>query len=156
MFMGKSSEIITNIRKIMRAIDLHSNQLVQKYNMTGPQLVLCNTLIENGKLTVSELAKKIHLSKATVVSILNRLSVKGFITRQKDNIDKRKVFVIPTEQLQKVFIENPPNLLQEQFVEQFENLKEWEQSLILSSFERVAEMMHATKIDASPIFHSQN
>jgi len=149
--MAKHNEIIMNIRRIIRAIDLHSNQLVREYNMTGPQLVLCNALIQNNKLTVSELAKEVHLSKATVVSILDRLSAKGYITRHKDNIDKRKVLVIPTEQLREMYVKNPPNLLQEDFIAQFKKLKDWEQSLILSSFERVADMMHVTKTDESPI-----
>lgn len=154
--MTKSNDIVINIRKIIRAIDLHSNQLVQKYNMTGPQITLCNALIEDQKLTVTELSEKVHLSKATVVSILDRLCAKEFVRRQKDTADKRKVFIFPTQKLIDLYSKAPPNLLQEVFINRFEQLKEWEQSLILSSFERVAEMMHAEKIDASPIFYAKS
>ena len=36
-------------------------------------------------------------------------------------------------------------------MEQFKELREWEQSLILSSLQRVASMMNAEHIDASPV-----
>lgn len=141
--MAKSNEILISIRKITREIDLHSNKLTREYNLTGPQLTLCSALIEHQQLTVSELARAVYLSKATVVSILDRLSTKGYIDRRKDHVDKRKVFVTPTAALRRLFDETAPNLLQEKFSLQFERLKPWEQSLILSSFERVADMMHA-------------
>jgi hypothetical protein len=44
-----------------------------------------------------------------------------------------------------------PDLLQEEFLTEFRKLKSWEQHLILSSVERVATMMDAQDIDASPI-----
>jgi DNA-binding MarR family transcriptional regulator len=151
--MDKSSEILTQIRKIIRAIDLHSNKLVQRYNMTGPQLIICTTLISHGMLTVTDLAKEVHVSKATVVSILDRLTKKDYIERVRDNKDKRKVYVKPTERLVTFIKQNPPNLLQENFIKKFEGLEKWEQSLILASFERVSDMMNATEIEAAPIFH---
>ena len=51
---------------------------------------------------------------------------------------------------EKVF-ETAPNLLQENFVEVFYKLEDWEQTLILSSLQRVASMMGAKKLDAAPI-----
>ena len=41
--------------------------------------------------------------------------------------------------------------MQEEFIERFKNLDEWEQNLLLSSFSRVAQMMDASKIDAAPL-----
>ena len=36
-------------------------------------------------------------------------------------------------------------------VQQFQDLRDWEQSMILTSLERVAHMMDAQHIDASPV-----
>lgn len=153
ILMNKSNEILTQIRKIIRAIDLHSNKLMQRYNMTGPQLIICTTLVKHKKLTVTDLANEVHVSKATVVSILERLTKKEYIERVRDSEDKRKVIVKPTQKLIAFLEKNPLNLLQENFIQKFEDLKEWEKSIILASFERVSDMMNATEIEAAPILH---
>lgn len=46
---------------------------------------------------------------------------------------------------------NAPKPLQESFVQQFQDLHDWEQTMILSALERVAYMMDAQHIDASPV-----
>lgn len=152
--MDKSRELIRSIRKIIRSIDLHSNQLVQRYGLTGPQLVICSSIIEHKKLTVTRLSSNVDLSKATVVSILDRLEGKSLIVRCRDTKDKRQVFIQPTEKLSLMFKDNPPQLLQDFFIERFDNISGWEQSNILSAFERVAEMMKADQLDASPLLHT--
>lgn len=151
--IDKTSEILTQMRKIIRAIDLHSNKLMKKFNMTGPQLIVSTTLMLHNKISVTDLAEKVHLSKPTLVSILDRLALKNYIFREKDEKDKRKVYIKPTCELLKFLENNPPNLLQESFTDKFSALPDWEQSLILSSFEKVADMMKATEIEAAPILH---
>jgi len=41
--------------------------------------------------------------------------------------------------------------LQQRFVREFEQLEDWEQAQLLSSLERVATMLDARDIDASPV-----
>ena len=48
-------------------------------------------------------------------------------------------------------IKKAPTPLQDEFIERFDRLEDWEQSLILSSLQRVAAMMNAGDIDASPV-----
>ena len=45
---------------------------------------------------------------------------------------------------------NAPRPLQEHFVERFSQLKEWEQSQMVATVQRIASMMDAEDIDASP------
>ena len=44
-----------------------------------------------------------------------------------------------------------PQPLQEHFIQKFCELEAWEQSLLLSSMQRIALMMDATEIDAAPV-----
>lgn len=153
--MGKSQEkcddLLVSLRKIIRAIDLHSKQLVQKYGLTGPQMLLLKTASDIGEgINSKQLAEKMSLSQATVTSILDRLVEKGYITRKKSLKDKRKVLIYTTEKAKAIFRQNP-TLLQEDFISRFEALKDWEQTLILSSLQRIAEMMHAKTIEAAPV-----
>jgi hypothetical protein len=48
-------------------------------------------------------------------------------------------------------IENGPPLLQEDFARRFSRLEDWEQTLLLASLQRIASLMDAQRIDASPV-----
>ncbi len=143
-------DVLVSIRRIMRAIDLQSRQLVRSTGLTGPQLLLLKELIQAGDSTVTSLAERVSLSQATVTDILKRLESRKLITRTRLQTDKRCVEVSVTN-LAKELVEQSPPLLQEKFVEQFTNLKSWEQHQLLSSLKQVAYMMDAKDIDASPV-----
>lgn len=150
----KSDEILTLLRKITRAIDLHSKQLVKKYGLTGPQMLLLKIVLEQQEVTSSHLAEIANLSLPTVTSILDRLSQKGYLVRTRSQTDKRKIYVTATPEAEVLFA-SQPSLLQEQFVKRFYELKDWEQSQLISSLSRVSDMMSAEHIDASPFLESK-
>ena len=50
---------------------------------------------------------------------------------------------------------NAPQALQEHFINKFSSLAQWEQSQLLSSMERLSEMMNADEIDAAPLLELQ-
>lgn len=139
---GKTDLLLMEIRKITRSIDLYSKQLEFKYGLTGPQLLLLKSLLKTNSFEINSslLAKQVSLSQATITSILDRLCEKGYVTREKTNPDKRKTTIRVTDKAKKIFKKNPP-LLQESFIKKFNELEAWEQSLILSSFERISSMM---------------
>jgi hypothetical protein len=45
-----------------------------------------------------------------------------------------------------------PSLLQADFIDRFNRLKDWEQSLLLSSLQRIASMMESEEMEAEPVF----
>lgn len=144
-----SEQVIVALRRVIRAVDLHSRTLVESHGLTGPQALMLKAL-QNGSLTAGELASRVNLSQATVTDILNRLEQRGRITRIRDTQDRRRVLVQMTETGFAVLEKSPP-LLQEQFVQRFNQLQDWEQSQLLSSLQRIAGMMDAEDIDAAPV-----
>ncbi len=145
-----ANHVMAALRRIIRAIDLHSRALVQRFGLTGPQLVVLKALIETSPLSVSSLAAAVNLSQATVTGILDRLERKSMVTRERDSRDKRKVMVSPTSAAEDALAGAPP-LLQEHFTEAFENLADWEQTQILSSLQRIVTLMEAGNVEAGPI-----
>jgi DNA-binding MarR family transcriptional regulator len=99
-------------------------------------------------ITVGELAKHVSLSQATVTSIIDRLEPKGLVIRQRSGVDRRKVYLKLGPAAREVLHERP-SLLHHGFVEEFESLAEWEQHLILSSVQRVADMMSDADLEKS-------
>lgn len=143
-------EVLVALRRITRAIDLHSRSLVQSHGLTGPQALLLKILLVSGKTTVGALAQQVSLSQATVTDILNRLEKRGLVCRIRSEVDRRRVNVEATEEASHLLGDSLP-LLQEQFAERFNCLQEWEQTLMLSTLQRVSAMMDARDLPVSPI-----
>jgi DNA-binding MarR family transcriptional regulator len=145
-------EVITALRRVIRAVDLHSRTLAASHGLTGPQALILKAL-QNGGLAAGALAKNVSLSQGTVTDILKRLEQKKLIKRIRDSKDRRKVLVEITRQGQ-VILEQSPPLLQEHFIDRFSNLQDWEQNLLLSSLQRIAKLMDAEDLDAAPVLSS--
>jgi DNA-binding MarR family transcriptional regulator len=143
-------DLLISLRKIIQAIDIHSRTLNKKFGLTGPQLIILQEISNHKQIAITPLSKVTSLSQATVTDITKRLETKGYIVRQKREDDKRSTHITLTKTGEDI-IDNLPPLLQEIFINRFSKIEDWEQMMILSSFERVVNLMAAEKIEASPI-----
>ena len=134
--------VLSTLRQIIRAIDIHSRYLSKQYGLTGPQLIVISEVGRYGPMMIGDLARRISLSQATVTTILDRLELKELATRERDSRDKRRVYVNITDKARDL-LERHPNFLQDAFVRRFNALEDWEQTLILSSIQRLSAMMNA-------------
>lgn len=146
-------EVLISLKRIIRAIDLHSKQLVNKYGITGPQALVLKRIIYYKKVPSGILARDVNLSHATVTSILDRLEKHHYIIRIPALDDKRKVLIEATDDAIKIF-KNAPPLLQEEFISAFHKLEPWEQTLMLSTLQRIGTMMDAKNIPVSPLLET--
>jgi DNA-binding MarR family transcriptional regulator len=153
--MKTHDQVLISLRKIIRAIDLHSKRLERESGLTGPQLLLLRLIAGSGQLTAGVIAREVSLSQATVTSIIDRLERKGLLQRVRNTEDKRKVMLHLTA-AGEAALEQAPPLLQESFIKRFDQLEGWEQSLILSSLQRIGEMMNASELDAAPLLDSSD
>jgi len=132
--------ILVALRRIIRAVDLHSRQLADRSGLTGPQLVLLRQAARMTKPTASELADAIHLSRATVTGILDRLEMRGLIERVRNGHDRRSIFVqVTAEGIDQ--LKAAPSGLQERFLHGLGQLEPWEQTNLLATLQRVVYMM---------------
>ncbi|WP_372765811.1 MarR family winged helix-turn-helix transcriptional regulator [Pseudoalteromonas sp.] len=148
--MEKYEELLVSIRKVIRAIDLHSKQLNKSSGLTGPQLLIMQEIARIKGVTAGAVAKEINLSAATVTNILDRLESRGLIERVRSKEDKRRVSLFLTD-IGRTSLIDAPQPLQEHFIQNFCALEQWEQSLLLSSMQRIATMMDASDLDAAPM-----
>lgn len=143
-------EVLITLRRLIRATDLHSKQLVKTAGITAPQLLLLRAINDQGEVTIGEIANEVSLSQATVTTILDRLEKKQLVYRVRSNQDKRKVHAYLTDAGLDL-LNNAPLPLQEHFIRHFKDLKDWEKMMILSSLQRVVQMMDAQHLDAAPM-----
>ncbi len=148
--LNSIEEVLVALRRVIRATDLHSKHLAKTTGLTAPQILLLQTIRDKGEVTIGELATEMSLSQATVTTILDRLEKRELVFRERSRRDKRKVHAYLTESAMAV-LKEAPIPLQEHFARQFGDLQDWEQSMIIASLQRVAQMMDAQDIDASPV-----
>ena len=153
--MSKEEQLLIALRRVIRAIDLRSKQLSRDIGLTGPQLIIMQNIAKSPGIMVREIADSINLSAATVTNILDRLETRELTTRIRSTTDKRRVGVFLTTQGETI-LETAPRPLQDHFIERFSQLKEWEQSQLVSTMQRIASMMDADGIDAAPLLEVGN
>lgn len=146
-------DVLIALRRVIRATDLHSKFLAKTTGLTTPQMLLLQILSQKGAITVGELAGGMSLSQATVTTILDRLEKRELVTRRRSTTDRRKVYVHLTETASAMLLEAPVPL-QQQFAQRFGELEHWEQTQLLASLQRLASMMNASTLEASPLLHS--
>lgn len=148
--LNSIEDVLVALRRVIRATDLHSKHLAKTTGLTSPQILLLQTIRDQGEVTIGEIASEMSLSQATVTTIIDRLEKRGLVYRERSKTDKRKVHAHLTDDAIET-LKSAPIPLQDQFARQFENLQDWEQAMIISSLQRVAKMMDAQNIDASPL-----
>jgi DNA-binding MarR family transcriptional regulator len=149
--LSTEDQIVAAIRRIMRAVDLHSRHLAEEHGLTGPQLATLQAASRLGEASsTGALARAVHLSGPTVTGILDRLAKRGLVERSRDGQDRRSVTITITRRGEEV-LAAAPSLLQDRFRAELARVEDWEQTMILAMLQRIAAMMDAESLDASPV-----
>lgn len=146
-------EVLITMRRILRAISLQSKQLSSRYGITTPQLLAMRALVHGPGLSIGDLSKAINLSQATVTAIVDRLESREMVRRERSTSDRRRVIVQLTEVGLEV-LASAPSPIQEAFIQSFSKLAQWEQTLVLSTLQRVATMMDVQDVAVAPLLAS--
>lgn len=142
--------VLRALRRIIRAVDMHSKLLQQSQDITAPQLVCLLALVRQGPLTIKALSQAIDLSPSTTVGVVDRLAAKGLAERSRSAADRRQVLVSATPAGRQM-AQQAPSPLQNRLVERLAAITTGEQRVLARSLERLVELMGAADIDASAI-----
>lgn len=148
--MDKLHEALISIRRILRASDIHAKKLGKITGLKTSQLLVLQSLEEFGEMTVGQIAAKVNLAQASTTSLVDKLQAMGFVSRERGDTDKRKVFVRLTEQGRSI-LDRAPMALHDRFSDNFNSLEEWEQTFLIAALQRVSGMMDASDIDVAPV-----
>jgi DNA-binding MarR family transcriptional regulator len=123
---------------------------MERFSVTGPQLIALQELSRLGQVPVGVLARQVHVSHPTMTGILDRLEKRGLARRTKDTEDRRRITASVTPEGLRL-LEAAPSPLQNRFRSEFAKLEEWEQTQMLATLQRIASMMDAEELEASPL-----
>lgn len=151
--MGVENRVATAliaIRRILRASEFASRDLARASGLTVSQTLVLQILDKEGDVGAGRIAAAAKLSQATVTALLDRLEQRDLVRRIRDPLDGRRVTVQLTADGRHL-LAGTPDMLQNQFADRFSRLADWEQAQIIAGLERVASLLDAGEIDASPI-----
>lgn len=138
------------LRRVLRATELFNRELAQSVGLTAAQFRVLQIVAEKDHCTATEISMRMHISQATVTSLVDRLVDKKMVLRERSQVDRRQTNIIATD-AGRAAIEAAPDPLQQRFVRKFSALQDWEQAMLIAALERVAVMLDADAIDASPV-----
>ena len=145
-----TEHVLVALRRIIRASDLRSRQLAKQTGLTTAQLIVLRAIARLGEVTTRTISLEVSLSPATVTTIMDRLSERGFIERYRSATDRRVVHTRLTRKGRST-LEAAPALLQEEFTQRFRELPRTEQRKLVSTLDQVARMMDAGELDCAPL-----
>ncbi|RMC34309.1 MarR family winged helix-turn-helix transcriptional regulator [Paracoccus alkanivorans] len=149
---NRLNEALIALRRILRATELYERELAQAARLTPAKLRVLQILAsrEGGSATPTALANQMGVSQATVTALVDQLQKREMVSRQRSSMDRRQTNVVIAEAGTEA-LKNAPSALQQHFVRNFEKLENWEQQMVLAVLERVAAMLNAGEIEASPV-----
>ncbi|WP_407496165.1 MarR family winged helix-turn-helix transcriptional regulator [Pseudooceanicola sp. MF1-13] len=148
-------ESLIALRRILRATDQYERDLASAAGLTPAQLRVMQIIAGRpGQMdTPKALAGRMGVTQATVTSVVDKLVARGMVERRPSELDRRQTNVVLTERGEAALL-SAPDALQQRYVREFVKLADWEQAQLVASLERVAAMMDAHLIDASPVLTS--
>ena len=144
-----------SLRRIVKAIEDYSHEVSGRFGVTGPQLWALKTISHEGSLPLGELSKKMYLDPSTISGVIDRLENKGYVTRDRNQEDRRVVKVRLTPAGESL-VENAPNPAQGKMIHGLRKLGEDELSTIYHSVEKLVEIMEARNLKVTFFFDQEN
>lgn len=148
------SEIMQSLRRIFKAIQDYSHEVSDKFGITGPQLWALKTISQNENLSLSDLSKRMYLHPSTITGVMDRLEKKGYVKRNRDQVDRRVIYLQLTAEGKKL-VKRAPNPVQGRMIYGLRNLKKGELSLIYDSVKKLVEIMEAQNLKVTFFFDQE-
>ena len=148
--MDRTDQSLIALRRILRATEIYGRKLANAAGLTAVQFRVLQIVADRGSCTATEIANQMRVSQATVTALVDKLVKHGVVLREKSETDRRQTNIVITEAGRNT-IRRAPDALQQRYVRKFEALEDWEQAQLVASLERVATMLDAETIDASPV-----
>ncbi|MCB1354781.1 MAG: MarR family transcriptional regulator [Rhodobacteraceae bacterium] len=153
MNMSQTSEtstaLLKSIRRLARALDMHSRHINRESGLTLPQLIVLRCVRELGEVTGRAISEAADLSPPTVVGILDKLETKGLIERYRSTRDRRIVHT-RLSGTGRALLDRSPSPLGARFETRFMALEARERAEILEAFRKAADLALEPAVQEAP------
>jgi DNA-binding MarR family transcriptional regulator len=146
------TDVLINIRKIIRSINLESKRIEKEHGISIPQYLCLNYIKSQDKLRASakEIGQHLNLNPSTVTGIVSRLEKKAFVAKLPNEEDKRSVHIYLTALGDKV-LSSIPDLLQDKLTQKLKELSNQDLASLQSSLDLLISFMGVENVEAAPV-----
>ena len=130
------------LRRIIKSLQDYSSKVYGNLEITGPQLWVLKTVHQNGRLSLGELSKRMYVHPSTLTASVDRLEKKKYLSRSRDDKDRRIINVRLTPKGYKL-AKRAPNPIQGKMVVGLRKLRKEELHLIHESMDKLLKIMEA-------------
>jgi len=148
------SGIMQSLRRIFKAIQDYSQEVSNRFGITGPQLWALHTISGSEKLSLGELSKKMYLHPSTISGVIDRLEKKAYVIRDRGERDRRIVKVQLTPKGKRL-VKRTPSPIQGKMIYGLRGLKMEELNSIYHSFQKLVEIMEAQNLKVTFFFDQE-
>lgn len=149
--MTDSQRILDSIRRLVRLLRLTDRAAQSELGLSGAQLFVLHELGKTPELSLSELAEKTRTDQSSVSVVITRLVDGGYVTRDRDRRDARRLVLTLTKTGRAVADKSPP-VAQERIIEVLERMPPSERRRFADTFTRIIEEMGEARGPAPMMF----
>ena len=153
----KYTDILIQIRQIVRSVNLESKRIEKEYGISIPQLLCLNFLNEQESFQASHKEIKIFLklNASTVTGLISRLESKGLVARLAKRNDKRVGLIALTTKGFEL-LEQSPEPLHQQLSTKLKELSPEKLNKLQGSFETIIDFLNIEEMELEPIITAES
>ncbi|MCW8156786.1 MarR family transcriptional regulator [Stutzerimonas stutzeri] len=127
------------MRRLQQDAEVHAKRLARYGGLSPVQLMILQVLASEGQLTASDLSRRVSLTAATLSGQIDRLEERGLLQRQRDDQDRRRQWLLLSDN-GRALLQQAPALLSPEFRARFAALPQWERHALAAALLRAAEL----------------
>ena len=147
-------QTMQSLRRIFKALQDYSHEVSSQYGITGPQLWVLKTVLEDENLSVGKLSEKMYLHPSTISGVIDRLERKGYVSRDRDREDRRIVMVQLTPRGKRL-AKRAPNPVQGKMIHGLRQLRKEKLTFIHQSVQTLVDIMEAQNLKVTFFFDQE-
>lgn len=152
--MTDTQRILDSIRRLVRLLRLTDRAAQSELGLSGAQLFVLHELGRSPSLSLSELADKTRTDQSSVSVVVTRLVESGYVTRDRDKRDGRRLVLNLTKSGKAVTEKSPP-AAQEKIIEALERIPAADRKRFAEVFSRIIEELGESTGAAPMLFEDE-
>lgn len=136
--MTDSQRILDSIRRLVRYLRLTDRATQSELGLSGAQLFVLHELGKTPAMSLSDLAERTRTDQSSVSVVVSRLVEGGYVTRDRDRRDARRLVLNLTKSGRAVADKSSP-AAQEKILEALERLPAADRRRFAETFERITD-----------------
>ena len=153
--MTDAQRILDSIRRLVRLLRLTDRAIQSERGLSGAQLFVLHELAKSSPLSLSELAERTLTDQSSVSVVVTRLVDAGFVARDRDKRDGRRL-VLNLTKTGKAITDKSPAAAQEKIIEAIEKIPPAERRRFADTFVRIIQEMGEDRGAAPMMFAEED